>query len=143
MEDRLRPPGNDLGVGLHVYTLNWVSRLDRRNVELSAQCAVDADSRFILGMHSNFDGDADPFAINAEAARIGDTGLPELFRKPARHWRAGDELRAGRAMARSVIHKQYLARQIESLYAQAETRADVENIELQHHNETYLTPFTG
>ena len=35
----------------------------------------------------------------------------------------------------------HLARQIKALYAQAETRTDVENIELQHHNNTYLTPF--
>ena len=142
MEGRLRLPKEmTLESDCQVYTLNWVSRLDRRNVELSAQCTVDVDSRFILGLHSNFDGDADPFAVNAEAARIGDMDAPEAFRRHARHWLAGDELRAGRAMARSVIHKQDLARQIEALYAQAETRADVENIELQHHNETYLTPF--
>ena len=142
MEGRLRLPREmTLESDCQVYTLNWVSRLDRRNVELSAQCTVDADSRFILGMHSNFDGEADPFAVNAEAARIGDMDAPEAFRMHARHWLAGDELRAGRAMARSVIHKQALSRQIEALYAQAETRADVENIELQHHNETYLTPF--
>ncbi len=142
MDGRLRLPRDmALESDCQVYTLNWISRLDRRNVELSAQCTVDAESRFILGMHSNFDAEADPFAVNAEAARIGDMDAPEPFRKHARHWLAGDELKAGRAMSRSVIHKQALARQIEALYAQAETRADVENIELQHHNETFLTPF--
>ena len=43
------------------YTLNWIRRLDRRNVVLSGNCTVDADSRFILGIHANFDGQVDPF----------------------------------------------------------------------------------
>ena len=123
------------------YTLNWVSRLDRRNVVLSAHCVVDADSRFILGLHANFDGNVDPFAVNAVAARIGDMESPEPFRRFARHWLAGDELGAGRAMSRAVADRRGLLRQIQALYAQAETRADVENVELQHHNESFRTPF--
>ena len=55
------------------YTLNWVSRLDRRNVVLSAHCLVDIESRFILGLYANYDGGAAPFAVNAEATRIRST----------------------------------------------------------------------
>ena len=43
-----------------VYQPNWVSRLDRRNVELSTYCTVDADSHFILALNCNFDGRVDP-----------------------------------------------------------------------------------
>ena len=55
-----------------IYTLNWPSRLDRRNMELSCYCSVDVASRFIPGMHSNYDDTVDPFKINREAAIYGD-----------------------------------------------------------------------
>ena len=66
IEGRLRLP-KDLNVqtDAQIYQLNWASRLDRRNVELSAYCTIDAESRFVLGFHSNFDGRVDPFEINA------------------------------------------------------------------------------
>ena len=54
------------------YTLNWPSRLDRRNMDLSCYCSVDAGSRFILGMHSNYDDRVDPFVINKDAVLNGD-----------------------------------------------------------------------
>ena len=142
VEGRRRLPEDmNLESDCQEYTLNWTSRLDRRNVVLSAHCVVDADSRFVLGLHANFDGGADPFAVNAEAARIGDMDSPEPFRRFARFWLAGDELGAGRAMSRAVADRRGLLRQIQALYAQAETRADVENVELQHHNEFFRTPF--
>ena len=50
-----------------VYTLNWISRMDRRNVDIFSYCRVDAGSRFILGLHCNFDPTADAFAVKAEA----------------------------------------------------------------------------
>ena len=123
------------------YTLNGISRLDRRNVVRSAHCVADIESRFILGLYANFDSGADPFAVNAEAVRIGDMESPEPFCKFSRNWLAGDELGAGRAMSRAVVDRQGLLRQIQELYAQAETGADVENVELQHHNESFRTPF--
>ena len=103
---------------------------------------MDADSRFILGMHGNFDDAVDPLAVNAEAARDGGMEAPEAFRKhAARYWLAGDELRAGRAMSRAVHDRDGLTRRIRALYADAASRADVENIELHHHNKAYVTPF--
>ena len=101
MEGRLRLPA-DLNIqsDAQVYQLNWVSRMDRRNVELSSYSTVHNESAFILGMHSNFDGRVDPFEINQEAAENGDLSRPEAFRKYAQYWLAGDELGAGRAMGR-------------------------------------------
>ena len=124
------------------YMLNWTSRLDRRNVEIYGYCSVDSHSRFILGMHGNFDTDADAFAINTEAAQLGDMSGREPFRKYARYWLAGDDLRAGRSknfQTRSV--RKGLVDQIEALYAAAASREDVEDIELEHLNVTYRTPF--
>ena len=126
------------------YMLNWTSRLDRRNVEIFGYCSVDSQSRFILGMHGNFDADADAdaFAINTEAAQLGDMSGREPFRKYARYWLAGDDLRAGRSRSfQTTSVRKGLVDQIESLYAAAASREDVEDIELEHMNVTYRTPF--
>ena len=134
------PPEINVEADAQKYQLNWISRLDRRNVELSAYCCVDNASRFIFGLHSNFDPNVDPFEVNAKAARQGDLKLPEAFREHAQYWLAGDELLAGRAMGRSVIDRQSLLDQLQTLYAQAASREDVENIELQHFNDSFVTP---
>ena len=141
MDGRLRLP-RDLNIEADAqkYQLNWISRLDRRNVELSAYCCVDSTSRFLFGLHSNFDPNVDPFEVNAQAARQGDMNVAEAFREHARYWLAGDELRGGRAMGRRVVNRQSLIDQLETLYAQAASREDVENIELQHLDNTYVTP---
>ena len=143
IDGRLKLPA-DLNVqsDAQVYQLNWISRMDRRNVELSAYATVDVDSGFILGLHCNFDGRVDPFEINTEALESGDLELPECFRKHGHYWLAGDELGAGRAMARRDENARIdLLTKIGEVYASAETRKDVENIELQVLDTTYVTPF--
>ena len=101
---------------------------------------MDANSRFILGLDTNFDGRIDPFQISVDAALIGDLDIPEPFRKYAHYWLPGDELVAGRAMGAAIkkISKHApleLIAQIKAIYAAAESRKDVEDIELQYHNE--------
>ena len=141
LDGRLQLPRElNIEADAQVYQLNWISRLDRRNVELSAYCCVDSASRFVFGLHSNFDPGVDPFEINAQAAKQGDMQKPEAFREHAHYWLAGDELRAGRAMSRRVVERQDLINQLEMLYAEAASREDVENTELHHFNETYVTP---
>ena len=143
IDGRLRLPEDmNIQADAQVYQLNWVSRLDRRNVELSTYCSVDADSHFILAMHTNFDGRVDPFEINAESAQRGDLARSEAFRKYAQYWLAGDELGAGRAMARRNrrLRAELLA-QIEELYVDAASRKDVENIELHTLDTSFVTPF--
>ena len=142
-DGRLRlPPEMVIESDAQTYTLNWISRLDRRNVDISAYCSVDSDTRFILGLHSNFDAGADAFKINAESARTGDMETQEPFRKHARYWLAGDELRAGRSKTfGDATSRRGLAAAIQSLYARAASREDVEDIELEHMNTAYRTPF--
>ncbi len=143
MDGRLTLPTNmNIESDAQIYTLNWSSRLDRRNIELSCYCTVDSDSRFILGMHSNFDEQIDPFAINQQAARDGDMEHHEPFRRYAQYWLAGDELRAGRSLGRPLRGQcKELTEQIQSLYAKAKTRSDVENIELDELHPEWVTPF--
>ena len=129
------PTSIDIHADAQEYALNWVSRLDRRNVELQAYCSVDRGSGFIFGLHSNFDPTVDPFEINSEAAKHGEMDVPEAFRKHARYWLVEDELRAGRSMKKQVAHSIDLSAQIQSMYAQAASRADVEDIELHHFDD--------
>ena len=66
----------------------------------------------------------------------------EPFRRYAQYWLAGDELKAGRALARKhKLRSEDLNQQIQDLYAAAASRADVENIELQDFDPGFLTPF--
>ena len=90
MDGRLRLPDEmNVQSDAQSYTLNWISRLDRRNAELSCYATVDARSGFILGMHSNFDGRVDPFKVNSEAARAGEMELPEPHRpNTSQYWLA-------------------------------------------------------
>ena len=142
MDGRMRlPEAMHIESDAQVYTLNWISRMDRRNVDISSYCSVDAHSRFILGLHCNFDTAADAFAVNAEAARTGDMARPEPFRQNARYWLAGDELRAGRSKNfTDPATRRGLADAIELLYSRAASRADVEDIELEHMDTDYRTP---
>ena len=143
IDGRLKLP-KDMNIqsDAQVYQLNWVSRLDRRNVEMSTYCSVDADSQFVLGINCNFDGRVDPFEINSQAVNSGDLALAEPFRKHAHYWLPGDELGGNRAMARrNRSLRTELIGQIEELYAAAASREDVENIELQALDTVYATPF--
>ena len=120
------------------YTLNWTSRLDRRNVVLSGYSSVDSGSRFVLGLHVNLDERVDPFEVAVDAAKCGDFDVAEAFRKYAHYWLPGDELRARRALGRR-LHKHdriELLAQIRSLYANAASREDVEDVEFQLHDDS-------
>ena len=143
IDGRMRLPASmTIESDVQSYIINWTSRMDRRNGEIMANCSVDSESRFILGLHPNFDTGADAFAINAEAARTGDMTAKEPYRKYARYWLAGDDLRAGRSknfQTRDI--RGGLAAEIEALYAGAASRGDVEDIELEHMDTTYRTPF--
>ena len=124
------------------YMLNWTSRMDRRNAEIFGYCSVDSHSRYILGFHQNYDPGVDEFTINRGAAQIGDMSAKEPYRKYARYWLAGDDLRAGRSknfQTRGL--RTELAGQIETLYAAAASREDVEDIELEHMDGSYKTPY--
>ena len=66
------------------------------------------------------------------------------FREYARYWLAGDDLQAGRSnnfTTREI--RAELAEQIEALYAAAAGREDVEDIELEHMDVTYKTPYVS
>ncbi len=85
------------------YMLNWTSRLDRRNVEIFGYCSVDSETRFILGIHGNYDPTADAFEINAKSARAGDMSMKEPYTTYA-HWFLMRHLLLGAGVERMQFH---------------------------------------
>ena len=87
-------------------------------------------------MHANFDGRVDPFEVNRDAAQVGDFDVAETLRKYLHYWLPGDQLAAGRALSRKIKKHEHVAliRQIQRLYANAQSRRVVEDIELDHHD---------
>ena len=146
-DGRLRlPEAMNIQTDSQEFTLNWTSKLDRRNVVLKSCTSVDADSGFIFPPAVGYDGRFQPFNVNQAAALSGDFDRPEAFRAFAHYWLAGDELFAGRALGRRVSkeHRMDLMQQISMLYAQAQDRRDVEDVELDHHDpDIRQTPLLG
>ena len=130
---------------LQLYQLNWTDRLDKRNPMFSAVCTVDKDSRYVFGLHANYDPDADAFAIAKESAERGDLERPEAFRRHARLWLPGDELMGGRAAGQRIgLDKvRELKRQLTEIYTSAVSRADVEDRELQEMHPGLHNPQAG
>ena len=116
---------------LQLYQLNWTDRLDKRNPMFSAICTVDRDSRYVFGLHANYDPDADAFAIARDAARRGDFNKAEPHRRYSRLWLPGDELLGGRAAGErlGIDRVREIRQQLAAIYTAAETRADVEDRE--------------
>ena len=79
-----------LAVDRQVHNVNWSSRRDRRNVQLSAIGSADLDSGYIFGFHLNFDPALDPVEVERDASRLGDLGTYEPYRHYARVWLSAD-----------------------------------------------------
>ena len=127
------------------YQLNWTNRLDKRNPLFSAVCTVDKDSRYVFGLHANYDPDADVFAIAKETAEQGDFEKPEAFRRHARLWLPGDEVMGGRVAGQRLgLEKvRELQKQLTEIYTAAVDRADVEDRELQEMHPGLHNPQAG
>ena len=130
---------------LQQYQLNWTDRLDKRNPMFSAVCTVDKDSRYVFGLHANYDATADAFAVAKESAELGDIERQEAFRRHARLWLPGDELLGGRAAGERIgLDKvRALKKQLTDIYTSAVSRADVEDRELQEMHPGLHNPQAG
>ena len=130
---------------LQQYQLNWTDRLDKRNPMFSAVCTVDKSSRYIFGLHANYDPNVDSFAIAKESADRGDLERAEAFRRHARLWLPGDELKGGRAAGERIgLDKvRELQRQLTEIYSSAVSREDVEDREFQEMHPGLHNPQAG
>ena len=75
-----------VAVDRQMLIVNWSSRKERRNVQLSAIGTADLSSGYVFGMHLNFDGNMDPEQLEQDAANAGDYATSEPYRKFARFW---------------------------------------------------------
>jgi len=79
-----------IGVDRQDYIVNWTQREDKRNVQLTAVGSADNATRYVFGMHLNFDPDVEADVIEHEAATAGDPRAQRPFRRHARLWLASD-----------------------------------------------------
>ena len=99
---RRLPAAMDIAIDSQSLMVNWPRRVQRRTVEMTSCCSVDTGSRFILELDVNHDPRFDAFDVNQESAERGDMTRKEAFRKYARFWLAGDEMRSGRTGQRRM-----------------------------------------
>ena len=100
--ERRLPAAMNIALDSQSLMVNWPSRVQRRTVEMTSCCSVDSASRFILELDVNHDPRFDPFDVNHESAERDDMTRKEAFRKYARFWLAGDEMRSGRTGQRRM-----------------------------------------
>jgi hypothetical protein len=120
-----------LSVDRQDYVINWVQAGDKRNIVLSALGSADNKTSYVFGIHVNYDPLADAGNIEKDAERIGDNLLRAPFRRYARVWLSRDYLDALDKNKVRRTKRKILRRDIEDGYAEAVTREDVEDPDVQ------------
>lgn len=114
-----------LGVDRQDYPVNWTRQSNRKNVMLSAVASADNATRYVFGMHLNFDPEANATAIEADARSINDAATPYPFRKYARLWLDSDYQLSAQRIAKR-LGAGSLSGDIQATYQDAQQRADIE-----------------
>jgi len=114
-----------LGVDRQDYPVNWTRQSNRKNVVLSAVASADNATRYVFGMHLNFDPEANATAIEADAKSINDALTPYPFRKYARLWLDADYQLSAQKIAKR-LGAGTLSGDIQATYQDAQQRADIE-----------------
>lgn len=137
LDGSLELPKLYLATDRQTLAVNWSNRKDRRNVALQAIATADLESGFVLGMDLNFDPTLSLDEVQAEAVANGDVALPQAYRRYARLWlktdygAAVDESaarKAATAKLRYAYNEDALGAAIETSYADAGAREDVEEV---------------
>ena len=129
---RRLPAEMDVALDSQSLMVNWPRKVQRRTVEMTSCCSVDAVSRFILELDVNHDPHFDPFDVNQESAERGDLTRKEAFRRYARFWLAGDEMRSGRTGQRRMGRQaaERAVGDIQDAFRAANAYADVAEMEI-------------
>ena len=130
--ERRLPAAMNVAIDSQSLMVNWPSRVQRRTVEMTSCCSVDSASRFILELDVNHDPRFDPFDVNYESAELGDLTRKEAFRRYARFWLAGDEMRSGRTGQRRMgrAAAEQAVGDIQDAFRAANAYADVAEMEI-------------
>ncbi|MYE60167.1 MAG: hypothetical protein F4X35_11600 [Alphaproteobacteria bacterium] len=129
---RRLPAEMDIALDSQSLMVNWPRKVQRRTVEMTSCCSVDAASRFILELDVNHDPGFDSFDVNQESAERGDLTRKEAFRRYARFWLAGDEMRSGRTGQRRMGRQaaEQAVGDIQDAFRAANAYADVAEMEI-------------
>ena len=120
-----------LGVDRQDYVVNWTNNVDRRNVVLHAVGSADNTTRYVFGMHLNYDASLDSDTIETAAVAAGDYRAKAPFRRYARCWLKEDYTAALNRASRKKKTGETLQSDIEAIYEEATLREDVEVSETQ------------
>ncbi len=124
------------------YVVNWPQRQDKRNVQLTAVGSADNATRYVFGMHLNFDPAAEADVIEHEAAALNDREVQMPFRRHARLWLSSDYAAARQKGKNSQFSTDgTLSAAVAARYKDAESRSDVEVFE--EPGRTTQLPKTG
>jgi len=122
-----------LAVDRQDYVVNWTQQEDRRNVVLHAVGTADNVSRYVFGMHLNYDPDFDAEVTERAAIAAGDYHVKVPFRRFARCWLKNDYVAAA-ARGTQRTKKSTppnLQAEIEATYNEGTLREDIEISEIQ------------
>lgn len=112
------------------HVLNWTNHLDRRNIVLHAVGSADTHSRYVFGLHVNFDPSLDAGDVNRQAAECGDLEVLKPFRRFARLWLWPDYAEA--VSQRKALPKGFddtILGRVKAAYDEAMARQDIEAFE--------------
>ncbi len=124
------------------YVVNWTQRQDKRNVQLTAVGSADNATRYVFGMHLNFDPAAEADVIEHEAAALNDPEVQMPFRRHARLWLSSDYAAARQKGKNPQFSTDgTLSAAVAARYKDAESRSDVEVFE--EPGRTTQLPKTG
>lgn len=121
-----------IGVDRQDYMVNWSTNADRRNVMLHAVGSADNASRYVFGMHLNFDPSLNSESVEQNALVVGDYQTRAPFRRYARCWLKEDYVAA--IKYNQSVRKQNnssLQETINTTYNESTHRDDVEVSETQ------------
>lgn len=115
------------------YYTNWVSRLRRQNVRLSAVGTADLDSGYVFGLHLNYDPAPSHAEIEKYVIDHGEAALQPPFRRHARIWLHAElkeaKTRSRKATAASWPIGGSMPQRIEDEYLAAEAMGREEFVE--------------
>ena len=116
-----------IGVDRQFYTVNWTNQLDKRNVVLHAIGSADNVSRYVFGIHLDFDPSISLNQALNDAMKVRDYDKDFPFRKSARIW-LPDDFENAVIEDESILEEQpKVKHKISSSYDQAIARDDVES----------------
>jgi transposase-like protein len=131
-----------IGVDRQDYVVNWTRRKDKRNVQLTAVGSADNATRYVFGMHLNFDPDVEASVVEHETVALGDSEVQMPFRRHARLWLASDYTAAQQKGKNTLSGADgTLNGAVAARYKDAESRSDVEVFE--EPGRTMQLPKTG